>query len=104
MYAIFEDSGRQYKVTTGDKIYVDLRDLSEGQATIEFDRVLALGGDDNPRIGQPVLEGARVIAKIAGEVKADKVVGVKWRRRKNSRKSFGHRQRHLEVTISEIVG
>ena len=41
MYAIFEDGGRQYKVSEGDKIYLDRRDLSEGQETIEFDQVLA---------------------------------------------------------------
>ena len=104
MYAIFEDGGRQYKVSAGDKIYVDLRDLPEGQQTIEFDRVLALGEGAGARIGQPLVEGAKVLAKVEGEVKGPKVVGVKFRRRKNYRRSFGHRQNHLQVTISDIVG
>ena len=104
VYAIFEDSGRQYKVSAGDKIYVDLRDLSEGQETIEFNQVLALGEGDAARFGQPVLEGAKVVGKVGRQVKGEKVVGVKFRRRKNYRKSFGHRQQHLEVTVTDIVG
>ncbi len=104
MYAIFEDSGRQYKVSTGDKIYVDLREVPEGQESIEFDRVLALGGGTDARFGQPLVEGAKVVGRLEGEVKGPKVVGVKFRRRKNYRRTFGHRQNYLQVTISEIVG
>jgi large subunit ribosomal protein L21 len=104
VYAIFEDGGRQYKVAPGDRVYVDVRDLAEGQETLEFDRVLAVGEGTHTRIGQPLVEGARVVARIGGELKAPKVVGVKFRRRKNYRRTFGHRQQHLEVTISDIVG
>jgi len=103
VYAIFEDSGRQYKVSAGDKIYVDLRDLSEGQKTIEFDRVLALGEGQNAKIGQPLVAGAKVVGQVEGEIKGPKVIGVKFRRRKNYRRTFGHRQSHLKVTISDIV-
>jgi large subunit ribosomal protein L21 len=103
VYAIFEDSGRQYKVSAGDKIFVDLRDLAEGQDTITFDRVLALGEGETARIGQPLLDGAKVVGKLQAEVKGPKVTGTIYRRRKNFRRSFGHRQRHLAVTISEIV-
>jgi large subunit ribosomal protein L21 len=104
VYAIFEDGGKQYKVAPGDKVYVERRDLGEGQQTIEFDRVLAVGEGADARIGRPVVEGAKVVARVAGEVKAAKVRTVKLRRRKNSVRTIGHRQRHLEVTISEIVG
>jgi large subunit ribosomal protein L21 len=104
VYAIIEDGGRQYKVSQGDKIYVDLRDLPEGQETIEFGNVLALGDGANARIGQPFVEGAKVVAKVNGEVKARKVTTIHFRRRKNYRKKIGHRQQHLAVTISDIVG
>jgi len=104
VYAIFEDSGQQYKVSPGDKIYVDIRDLAEGQETIEFARVLAIGEGADARFGQPVVEGARVIGQIDGELKGRKVIGIKFRRRKDSRTKFGHRQKHLQVTISDIVG
>ncbi len=104
MYAIFEDGGRQYKVSAGDKVYVDVRDLPEGQETIEFDRVLALGEGEAARIGQPFVDGARVVAKVDGELKGPKTTGIKYRRRKRYRRKFGHRQNHLQVTISDIIG
>lgn len=103
MYAIIEDGGRQYKVAPGDKIYVDIRDLPEGQETIEFDRVLALGEGAEARIGQPLIEGAKVVARLDGELKGEKLYIMKLRRRKNYRRVTGHRQKHLQVTISEIV-
>ena len=103
MYAIFEDGGRQYKVNRGDKIYVALRDLPEGQDTLEFNQVLMLGEGAGARIGQPLVEGAKVLGKVEGEVKDPKVISFKMRRRKNYRRKIGHRQRHLQVTISDIV-
>jgi len=104
VYAIIEDGGRQYKVSTGDKVFVDRRDLPEGQETIEFDRVLALGEGEDARIGQPFVNGARVVAKVEGEIKGPKLVVIKFQRRKNVRVKQGHRQKHMQVTISEIVG
>jgi large subunit ribosomal protein L21 len=103
VYAIFEDGGRQYKVNRGDKIYVALRDLSEGQETLEFNQVLMVGEGAGARIGQPLVEGAKVVAKLQGEVKDPKVISFKMRRRKNYRRKVGHRQRNLQVTISDIV-
>lgn len=103
MYAIFEDGGRQYKVACGDKIYVDLRELPEGQDTLEFNQVLTVGEGENARIGQPFVEGAKVIGKLQGQVKGSKLVNIKFQRRKNYRRKIGHRQQHLQVTISDIV-
>jgi large subunit ribosomal protein L21 len=103
VYAIFEDGGRQYKVNRGDKIYVALRDLAEGQDTLEFNQVLMIGEGAGARIGQPLVEGAKVVAKLQGEVKDPKVISFKMRRRKNYRRKIGHRQRNLQVTISDIV-
>lgn len=103
MYAIIEDSGRQYKVSPGDKIYIDVRETEEGQDTIEFDRVLALGEGADARIGQPYVDGAKVVGHLDGQVKAPKLTIVKFRRRKDSMTKTGHRQKHLQVTISEIV-
>ena len=102
MYAIIEDSGRQYKVQQGDAIEVDLRPVEQGQQTIEFDRVLMVGGTDEPKVGTPVVEGAKVVGQIAGEVKGPKLDVIKFRRRKGYRVKIGHRQRYLRVTISDI--
>jgi large subunit ribosomal protein L21 len=103
VYAILEDSGRQYRVNPGDRIYVDLRELAEGQNTIEFNRVLMLGDGEQARIGRPLVEGAKVIGRIEREVKGPKVVSFKMRERKNYRRKVGHRQRYLQVTINEIL-
>ena len=102
MYAIIEDSGRQYKVQQGDAIEVDLRPVEQGQQTIEFDRVLMVGGTEQPKVGTPVVEGAKVVGQLAGEVKGPKLDVIKFRRRKGYRVKIGHRQRYLRVTISDI--
>jgi large subunit ribosomal protein L21 len=103
VYAIFEDGGRQYKASPGDKLYVDIRDLPEGQDVLEFDQVLAVGEGQETRFGQPTVAGAKVIAKIDRSVKGPKIDVIKFRRRKNYRRKQGHRQNHLEVTVSDIV-
>ncbi len=104
MYAIIQDGGRQYKVAQGDTIYVDVRELGENQTTLEFGEVLALGEGESARIGQPLVEGAKVVATIQREMKGEKIDVVKFKRRKNYRRKAGHRQKHLQVTINEIVG
>lgn len=101
MYAIIEDSGSQFKVSEGDIIRVDLRDIPEEQTSIAFDRVLMVGGDQ-AQIGTPVLENAKVNADILTEVKGDKITIIKFKRRKNYRRKRGHRQRFLRVRITGI--
>ncbi|MGE0480555.1 MAG: 50S ribosomal protein L21 [Phycisphaerae bacterium] len=101
MYAIFEDSGRQYKVSEGDTVLIDLHDLPEGQSEITFDKVMFVGGEQ-ARIGTPYVSGASVTGKVVEELKMPKVVGVIFRRRKGLRKKFGHRQRMLKVSIGSI--
>lgn len=103
MYAIIEDSGTQFKVSAGDTIYVDLRDLTEGQDRIEFDRVLMLGEGEASRVGTPYVEGAKVVGRLGGEAKADKIDVIKFKRRKGYHRKQGHRQRYLTVTVEEIV-
>jgi large subunit ribosomal protein L21 len=103
VYAIFEDGGRQYRVQEGDTLRVDLRDLTDGQETIEFDKVLMVGQGKKAKVGQPFVDGAKVVARVDGEVKGQKVVGTLYRRRKNVRVKKGHRQRHLDVTVEQIV-
>jgi len=102
MYAIFEDGGRQYKVSEGDTLLVDLRERVEGAREITFDRVLMVGEGEQARIGTPWVAGASVTASVIEERKLPKVVGVKFRRRKGYKKKFGHRQRVLRVRVSQI--
>ena len=71
--------------------------------TIEFDRVLLVGDvEDGPKVGQPIVEGAKVTAKVLGEVKGDKLIIQKRRRRKHYHLKKGHRQKYLRVKVDKI--
>jgi large subunit ribosomal protein L21 len=102
VYAIFEDGGKQYKVSTGDKLLIELKELPEDQTQVVFDKVLMTGEGAEARIGTPWLEGASVAATVIEETKLPKVTGVKFRRRKGYLKKWGHRQRALLVRIDAI--
>jgi len=102
VYAIFEDGGKQYKVSPGDKLLVERRDLAEGQTELAFDKVLMIGEGESARIGTPWVQGATVSAKVIEALKLPKVVGIKFNRRKGFRKKWGHRQPALKVEISAI--
>jgi large subunit ribosomal protein L21 len=105
VYAIIEDSGSQIKVSKGDVVDLDLRDLEDGAKEIVFDRVLAIGGGDGPAtIGKPYVAGASVTGEILGELLGDKIVNTKYKRRKGYRRKLGHRQPYLRVRIGEIKG
>jgi large subunit ribosomal protein L21 len=104
VYAIIEDSGTQIKVSPGQMFDVDLRELEEGATTVRFDRVLAVGGKDGSAatVGTPYVAGACVTAEILGEVKGEKLVVFKYKRRKGYRNKQGHRQGYLRVRIGAI--
>lgn len=102
MYAIFEDGGKQYKVSEGDALLIERRDLDEGQTEITFDKVLMVGEGEQARVGTPWVAGATVTAKVTQELKTPKVVGIKFKRRKGYMKKFGHRQQVLKVAIEKI--
>ena len=105
MYAIIEDSGTQIKVTPGQIVDVDLRTLDEGASSIDFGRVLMVGGadDDSPAtVGRPYVDGASVSAEILDEVAGEKIDVFKFKRRKGYRRKIGHRQRFLRVRIKDI--
>ncbi len=104
MYAVIEDSGQQFRVSEGDVLNVDLRELAEDATEVEFPRVLLVSGEDEVKVGTPVVSGAKVVAEILeDEFKGPKVHIYRLRRRKSSRKKTGHRQRYLRVRVKEIV-
>ena len=102
MYAIIEDGAHQYKVEEGDTLEVQLHDLDEGQQKLEFPNVLLVSDGEKVKVGQPYVEGAKVSATLAGEVKGDKIDVIKFRRRKGYRRKIGHRQRFLRIRIDKI--
>ena len=101
MYAIIEDGGRQYKVTSGDRIRID-RQVGEDDKTVTFDRVLLVGGEGEPKLGAPLVGGATVTAEVLGAGKGKKIDTIKHRRRKGYYKKIGHRQKYTSVKISAI--
>jgi len=103
VYAVIEDSGTQFRVSEGDVVNVDLRDIDEGTREVEFDRVLLIGGD-KPKVGTPLVKGAKVVAEVVNsEAKGPKLYVHHLRRRKASRRKTGHRQKYLQVRITKIV-
>ena len=101
MYAIVRDRGAQYRVEEGQLLDVALLDLEAG-AEVELGEVLMIGGDE-PQIGAPLVEGARVRAEVVGEARGEKIVVFKYRNKKRYRRRTGHRQDYTRLAIKEIV-
>jgi large subunit ribosomal protein L21 len=103
MYAVVEIGGHQYKVSEGDVLFVDKQHNEEGD-TLTFDRVLLISdGDSNVTVGKPVVEGSSVEAELLDQVKADKVIVFKKKRRKGYKVKRGHRQPMSQIEIKSII-
>ncbi len=101
MYAVIKTGGKQYRVEEGDTLRVEKIEAGTGES-LEFDQVLLVADGDNIRIGQPLVEGAKVRAEVVDQLRGDKVRIIKFRRRKNSRRQQGHRQWYTSVRITGI--
>ncbi len=101
-FAIIETGGKQYKVSTSKILEIEKLDAKKGE-TIKFKNVLLLNDDKNTEIGNPSIEGAEVEAKLLDIVKDRTILVFHKRRRKNSRKKNGHRQRHSKIQITKIL-
>lgn len=102
MYAIIEDSGKQFKVTSGDRLLIDRTVGEDLPETINFDRVLLVGGDGAAKVGAPLVAGAKVSAEVVRAVKGKKIDIQKYKRRKGYHRKKGHRQNYVEVKITGI--
>ena len=103
MYAIIKSGGKQYRVAEGDRLQVE-RDVlgNADQEKVTFNEVLMVGGDE-PKLGDPVVKGASVVATILGETRGTKIVVFKKKRRKNhTKRTHGHRQDVVEIRIDSI--
>ncbi len=101
MYAIIETGGKQYKVENGDVIYIEKLDV-EADATVTFDKVIAVGADDGIKVGAPYVDGASVEAKVVKNGKGKKIVVATYKPKKNEKRKMGHRQPYTKVEISAI--
>ncbi len=103
MYAIVEIAGHQFRVEKDKKLYVHQLDAEEGDS-VDFEKVLLVDNDGKVAVGTPVVEGAKVSAKVIEHIKGDKVVVFKKKRRKGYKKLRGHRQQYTQIVIEDIVG
>lgn len=103
MYAIIETGGKQYRVEKGDIINVELLDAAKG-GKVEFKHVLFLNNDTAAKVGNPHLAKTTVVGELVQEIRGEKVVAFKYKRRKRIRRKVGHRQNYSQVKITDIVG
>ena len=101
MYAIIQTGGKQYRVQQGDVIFVEKLDLAQ-DATVDF-AVLLLGREDGVTVGKPLVPGAKVNAKVLGQVKGEKIIVFKYKSKKNYRRKQGHRQPYTKLEITGIT-
>jgi large subunit ribosomal protein L21 len=101
-YAIVETGGKQYKVAPGQKIDVDRLTVGEGE-DIELSRVLLIADGKDTVVGNPIIDGAKVVATCLSEGKSDKVIVFKYKPKVRYRRKKGHRQIYSKLEIKEIV-
>lgn len=101
MIAVVDILGQQFKVTENTKYYVP-RLEQEPESEVTFDQVLLLSDGNETKIGNPIVEGAKVTAKVLSHLKDDKVLVFKKKRRKGYRKLNGHRQQLTRIEVTQI--
>jgi len=102
MYAIVDIAGQQFKVAKDQKVYVHRLDAEEG-TDMEFAKVLLIDDEGKVQVGNPVVEGAKIAAKILTHLRGDKVLVFKKKRRKGYQKLNGHRQNFTQIQIQDII-
>lgn len=101
MYAIIETGGKQYKVEANDVVFIEKLDV-ESDSEVVFDKVIAVAGDDEIKVGAPYVEGATVTAKAVKNGKAKKVTVMTYKAKKNEKRKLGHRQPYTKVEIVSV--
>ena len=102
-YAIIQSGGRQYRISIGDVLRMEKLNAETGE-TVSFDRVLAISGEDGEmRFGRPVLDDSVVSGEVVSHGRDPKLRIIKFKRRKNYRRQYGHRQSFTEVRITDIA-
>ena len=104
MFAVIKTGGKQYRVSPSETITVEKLDGEAGDS-VSFDQVMLVGGGEGaePTLGAPLVAGATVAGEIVGQIRGDKVIIFKKRRRKNSKRTRGHRQSLTMVKITDIL-
>jgi large subunit ribosomal protein L21 len=101
MYAVIQTGGKQYRVAPGDMVKVEKLEGEKGDP-VTFDKVLLTSDGEDIHLGNPYLEGARVLGRITGHGKNRKIIVFKYKRRKGYRKKQGHRQNFTLIQVDNI--
>ena len=101
-FAVIKTGGKQYKVSAGEILKVEILKDTKPDSKIEFKEILAYGNEKNFEIGSPTVNGARVEAELIKNSKERTILVFKKRRRKNSRRKNGHRQQYSMIRINKI--
>ena len=101
-YAVIQTGGKQYKVKASEILKIEKLENLKPESKIEFKEILAYGDDKKIEVGAPLVDGAKVEAKLIKNGKNRTVLIFKKRRRKNSRRKNGHRQQYSLIKISKI--
>jgi len=101
IYAVVANGGKQYRVTEGQTLDLELAHVPEGD-TVELSPVLLVEKDAEITVGKPYVSNAKVVAEVLGEVKGDKIIVFKYKPKVRSRTKTGHRQRYTRVQIKSI--
>ena len=103
MYAIIKTGGKQYRVQEGDNIFVE-KLANDVDSEVVSDQVLAVVNDGDVKVGTPVVEGAKVTAKVLEQGKEKKILVFKYKAKSDYRRRQGHRQPYTKVVIEKIEG
>lgn len=103
MYAVIRTKGKQFKVQSGDELFIPTTEGEVG-SKLNFDEVLAVGDGEKLTVGKPTVEGASVSGTIVGHGRGRKILLWKHLRRHNSKTKRGHRQGYTQVRIDEVKG
>ena len=101
MYAVVSTGGKQYRVQEGDVLFVEKLN-AEVDSIVELTEVLAVSNGESLKVGTPVVEGAKVVAKVVAQGKAKKITVFKYKAKKDYRKKTGHRQSYTKIVVEKI--
>ena len=101
MYAVIRTGGKQYRVKEGSVLRVEKLDAAPGE-TVEFDQVLLVGEGTDVKVGAPLVAGSKVEATVQTQGRGRKVDVIKFKRRKNYKRTQGHRQAYTEIRVTGI--
>jgi large subunit ribosomal protein L21 len=102
MYAIIETGGKQYRVAPGDKVRVETIPVEVG-AELEFTGIKAVSNDEGSLITGSGVANAKVTATVSGHGRGDKTIVFKFKRKKQYKRTYGHRQNYTELTINQVL-